>query len=176
MRPCTTMRSSCGVFLLMVAASPVIAEVELRGSPAELAKYIRPERQVLTLVGRAREVVQADVGTVVVAVKTQGKDLAGSLAANAERRWQIAQALQREGIDARNIRSERFSTSPQLGWFGKQPSSFEVVNRIEVKISDDRQRSVVADDVDSNPFEDQVIEVWATVTFEATARTEAAAK
>jgi uncharacterized protein len=263
MRPSATTATLCFSLLALAPVPDARAEVELKGTPSELGRYLRPERQMLTLVGHAREVVQADVGKVVITVKTQAKDLAGALGANTERRAQIAQALQREGIDAKNIRSERFSSSPNFGWFGKQPASFEVTNRIEVKITDDRQLTAVArlsepsgevsvsdvtfevtdqekrieklrlqafddavakkasyesrlgvllkptafrysssapgagsdsgsleeiivtarkttasrasdaaDMMETNPFEDQVIDIWATVTFEATPRAE----
>jgi len=48
------------------------------------------------------------------------------------------------GIDQQNIKSSRFSTSPQYGWFGKTPESYNVVNRIAVKALSDEQFEAIA--------------------------------
>jgi uncharacterized protein YggE len=37
------------------------------------------------------------------------------------------------------IRAEKFSSSPQFGWFDRSPSSYEVINRLIVDVTDDAQ-------------------------------------
>lgn len=133
-----------GIALASVLMSVAAAEVEVKGTPAELSKYLRGERQFVTLTGHAKETVEADTGKMTVTVRTQAKELVAALAANAERRAQIARALQRDGIDAKNIRSARFSSSPQFGWLGKTPNSFEVVNQMEVTVNNEQQLTAVA--------------------------------
>jgi len=115
------------------------AEVEMRGAPADLQKYLQPARRTVTLTGHARQTVPSDVGHVSVIVRTQAKELAAAMRANAERRSALAQQLTREGIPDKAIRAEKFSSSPQFGWFGRSPASYEVVNRLIVDVTDDAQ-------------------------------------
>jgi uncharacterized protein YggE len=70
---------------------------------------------------------------------TQAKELAAAMRANAERRTALAQLLTRQGIPDKAIRAEKFSSSPQFGWFGRSPTSYEVVNRLIVDVTDDAQ-------------------------------------
>jgi uncharacterized protein YggE len=115
------------------------AELELRGAPADLQKYLQPGRRTVTLTGHARQTVPSDVGHVSVIVRTQAKDLATTMRANAERRTALAQLLTQQGIPEQAIRAEKFSSSPQFGWFGHTPTSYEVVNRLIVDVTDDAQ-------------------------------------
>ncbi len=119
------------------------ADPELRGTPAELQKFLRTASHSVTLEGHAKQTVQADVGHVIVVVHTQGKDLTGAIVANGQRRDVLTKTLLSQGIEAKAIRTEKFSTSPQFGWFGKAPSSYEVVNRLNVEVADERQVTIV---------------------------------
>jgi uncharacterized protein YggE len=123
----------------VLASVGLAAEPELRGTAADLQKFLRPEPRTVTLIGHAKQTVQSDVGHVAIIVRTQAKDMTSAISANGQRRAAIAQALQSQGIDAKAIRAEKFSSSPQFGWFGKNPSSYEIVNRLTVDIVDERQ-------------------------------------
>jgi len=133
------------VLVLSILATGRIqaAEPELKGTPTELRQFLRTGNREVVLVGHAKQSVQADVGHVTVIVHTQGKDLTAAIAANAQRREALAQTLQSQGIDAKSIRAQKFSNSPQYGWFGKTPSSFEVTNRLIVDVVDERQLMLV---------------------------------
>jgi uncharacterized protein len=133
------------VGLVTVSATTIgrAAEPELKGTPAELQRFLRTATHSVTLVGHAKQTVQADVGHVTVIVRIQAKDLTGAITANGQRREALTQSLQSKGIDSKAIRAAKFSTSPQFGWFGKTPSSYEVVNRMTVDVSDERQLTIV---------------------------------
>lgn len=134
------------VALALGAAAPAAhADPELRGTPAELARYLKRTPRQLVLRGHARLVVPSDVAKVKVVVKTTGKDLPTALRANASRREALAAALVAAGIDGKKISAEKFSTSPQYGWFGKTPNAYEVVNHLTVSVADDRQLQSVAE-------------------------------
>ena len=62
------------------------ADPELKGTPSELQKFLRTASHSVTLEGHAKQTVQADVGHVIVVVRTQGKDLTGAIVANGQRR------------------------------------------------------------------------------------------
>lgn len=131
---------------LPALAGPAAAgEPEMRGTPSELRQYLKPQPSQVVLQGHARSTAQSDLGHATVVVHTSGKDLASALRANALRREAFASALVQQGIDAKAIRAEKFSTSPQFGWFGKAPVSYEVTNRLTVTIADDRQLQAVAE-------------------------------
>jgi uncharacterized protein YggE len=119
------------------------AEPELKGTPSELQRFLRTASHSVILVGRAKQTVQADVGHVIVVVRTQGKDLTSAIVANGQRRDTLTQSLLSKGIDAKAIRTEKFSTSPQFGWFGKTPTSYEVINRLNVEVADEHQIAIV---------------------------------
>jgi uncharacterized protein YggE len=128
----------------VTAAPPAPAAPELRGSPADLQRFLRTGTHTVVLSGHAKLTVQSDLGHVTVIVHTQGKELATALAANANRREALIHILQQQGIDPKNIRAQKFSASPQYGWFGKNPTSYEVINRLTVTISDDGQLTAIA--------------------------------
>lgn len=131
--------------LAALAGAASAGEPELRGTPAELRQYLKPPPRVVILQGHARQVLQSDVARVTVVVKTTGKDLPAALRANATRREAFVAALVAAGIDAKKVSAEKFSTSPQFGWFGKTPTSYEVNNRLTVSVADDRQLRAVAE-------------------------------
>ncbi|MFM2289865.1 MAG: hypothetical protein RL684_3008 [Pseudomonadota bacterium] len=146
-----------GSLCLAALAGPVLApgalagEPEMRGTPSELRQYLKPPSRQVVLQGHAKQTVQSDVGHADVIVRTSAKDLAAALRANAARREAFAAALAQRGIDAREIRAQKFSTSPQFGWFGKAPSAYEVTNRLTVTITDDRQLQAVAEAAAQSP-------------------------
>ena len=129
--------------LTFVAAWSQAAEPELKGTPSELRQYLHTGNREVVLAGFAKQSVQADVGHVTVVVHTQAKDLTAAIAANAQRREAMAQAIQSQGIDAKAIHAQKFSNSPQFSWFGKTPSSFEVINKLTVDVSDEHQLMIV---------------------------------
>jgi len=148
------MRTTHWLSLVMAAllgCTASAAEPELRGTPGDLQHYLRLGNREVRLVGHAQQTVQADVGHVSVVVHTQARDLTAAIAANAQRRQALAQSLQSQGIDAKAIRAEKFSSSPQYGWFGKAPNSFDVNNRLIVDVTDERQLMIVTGAASSSP-------------------------
>lgn len=137
--------NSAAALLLSALAtfSAQAAEPELKGTASELRQFLRTGNREVVLRGYAKQTVQADVGHVTVIVHTQAKDLTQAIVANAQRREAMAQAIQSQGIDAKAIHAQKFSSSPQFSWFGKTPTSFEVTNRLTVDVSDERQLMIV---------------------------------
>lgn len=129
--------------LVFAAAGALGAEPEMKGTPSELRQYLGMGARKVVLTGQAKQSVQADVGHVTVVVHTQAKDLTAAIAANAQRREAMAQAIQSQGIDVKAIHAQKFSNSPQFSWFGKTPSSFEVINKLTVDVTDEHQLMIV---------------------------------
>ena len=82
-------------------------------------------------------------------ITTEDKQLSNSIAANSNLREFISEQLTTEGIESDSIKSSKFSTSPQYGWFGKKPDSYKVVNRMAITISDESQLKTIATVADS---------------------------
>jgi uncharacterized protein YggE len=120
------------------------AEPELKGTPAELQRFLRTSSHSVTLVGHAKRTVQADVGHVTVLVHSQARELAAAMTAAGQRREAFIRSIQRGGIDAKAIRAAKFASSPQFSWFGKTPSSYDISNEITVDVADERQMIAVA--------------------------------
>jgi uncharacterized protein len=139
------------VLCLSIIGAVNAAEPELKGTPAELQKFLRTATHSVILIGHAKQTVQADVGHITVIVHTQAKDLTAAIAANRQRRDTLTQSLLGKGIDPKAIRVAKFSTSPQFGWFGKTPSSYEVVNRMTVDVSDEHQLTLVTASAAESP-------------------------
>ena len=73
-----------------------------------------------------------------------------SIAKNASLRAEITLNLAAEGLAKDDIKSSKFSTSPQYGWFGKKPSSYRVINRMAIAIIDEAHLQVIAAIADSS--------------------------
>jgi len=128
---------------LVAVVGASASEPELKGTASELRQFLHAGNREVMLTGHSKQTVQADVGHVAVVVHTQAKDLTAAIAANVKRRDEMTQALLSQGIDAKSIHAQRFSSSPQFGWFSKAPSSFEVSNKLTVDVSDERQLMIV---------------------------------
>lgn len=135
---------------ILLAAVTAWAEPELKGSPEELRQFLHPIEHTVTLTGQHEETAYTDKANVSLVIRTERDALAVAIAANAETRGQVTTRLLDAGVPAEAIRSSKFSTSPQFGWFGNRPRSFEVVNRMTVGITDEAHLELLATLIDAN--------------------------
>jgi len=131
------------IFSLIFTVS-LQAEPELKGSPNELRGFLHPTGNLVTITENAEEKAYSDIAVVSVLVTTEGKLLSDALAANTQLRKGLTESLINGNIQADNINSSKFSSSPQYGWFGKKPSSYKVINRLSIKLFDEKQLELVA--------------------------------
>jgi len=143
------------------------AEPELKGSPEELRQFLHPTENLVTLVGAHEESAYSDKAIFSLVITTEEQRLEDSLEANASLRTAISRSMIDAGIDPDEIHTSKFSTSPQFGWFGDKPKSFEVVNRMSVGISEEAHLQLLARLTDDN---DEI--VMADMAFEHTAEEE----
>ena len=111
---------------------------EIKGSPEELRKFLHPQKRSISLSANVERRVYADQAIVSVIVKNEAKTLANAMQANATLRAKLKTALVEAGVAANDIQNSKFSSSPQFGWFGDKPKSFEVINRVAVKINSEQ--------------------------------------
>lgn len=146
---------------MAVFSSVTLAEPELKGSPNELRGFLHPQNNIVSIREAAEERAYSDTAIVSVMVTTEDKLLSSALSANATLRAALKSALIEGGVDKENINSSKFSSSPQYGWFGKKPNSYKVINRLSIKLFDEKHLQLVA------KLADQNVEVeFSATTFE----------
>lgn len=146
------MKQNCVRMLFIVlslVAFSAFSEPELKGSPNELRQFLYPNDRIVTLFANAEKKAYSDEAIISLVITTEDKLLSESIANNGEFREGIVEKLSAAGIPRDNIKSSKFSTSPQYGWFGKKPDSFKVVNRMSVRISDEKDLKVIAELADN---------------------------
>ena len=119
-------------------------EPELTGTPNELQRYLDREEQTVAIYGRAEETAYSDTAHITLAVVTKEKTLTEALEENARLRQELVQDLVAAGFALDDINNAQFSTSPQYGWFGKNPNQFEVANRVKVTARSEQELTTVA--------------------------------
>lgn len=139
------------------------AEPILKGNPDELREFLDPVEHTVTLNATHDETAFSDKAIVSLVITTEASQLENSMRANAALRNTITQTLIDAGVGKDEINTSKFSSSPQFGWFGSKPKSFEVVNRMSVGITDEAHLQLIAALTDDN---DEV--VLAGMKFEHT--------
>ena len=125
-----------------------IGQPELKGSPQDLRGFLYPTDHLVTIYGQAEEKAYSDKAIVSLVITTENERLSLAISDNSALRATLTQSLVDAGISPASIKSSKFSSSPQYGWFGKKPSSYKVVNRMAVSIEKEahlKEIAVVAD-------------------------------
>lgn len=136
--------------LFICASLNVMALPEIKGNPAELEKFLKPEVPTVILKAKAEEKAYTDTAIISLVVTTENKLMAEAIKQNTNLRTGIMSTLVQAGIKADKIQSSKFSSSPQFGWFGSKPSSYEVVNRLAITIDDGKFMTDIANIADSH--------------------------
>ncbi|MBN2210485.1 MAG: SIMPL domain-containing protein [Sedimentisphaerales bacterium] len=137
--------------MLLLACSPVLgAEPELKGTPRELTNYLQDIPCTVQIVGEAEVKVQADRAVVTITVATEEKTLQDALLKNQQIRSLISAQLQQKGIAESDIRSDKFSSTPQYGLFGQKVDSYRVDNQVKITLGSEEQFRHVANLVDNH--------------------------
>ena len=137
--------------ILSLFSSLVFSAPEIKGSPQDLRGFLYPNDKIVTISGDAEERAYTDTAIVSLVITTEKKLLSEAIASNGSLRKKITNALTTAGISQQSINSSKFSSSPQFGWFGKKPTSYEVVNRMAISINSETQLEQVAKITDQAP-------------------------
>lgn len=130
-------KSSIGI-LFLIGVTGVNAAPEIKGQPEELKQLLYPSKKTITINESVVEKAYTDTAMVTLVITTEDDKLASAIKTNEQTRKKIASQLIEAGLDAKKINSSKFSTSPQFGWFGKEPDSYEVVNRMVVNVNSEK--------------------------------------
>lgn len=140
----TSMITSLSVLLVTLLSPASAYATELKGNPEELRNFLHPKQNVVSLMGEAKETAYSNKAIINLIITTEEDELADALQKNSGMRSLIISTLTSKGVRPENINTSKFSTSPQFGWFGKSPSSYEIVNRMSIAIFDEKQLVEIA--------------------------------
>ena len=153
--------------LLVCLSAAGHAQPELKGNPEELRRFLHPSGNIVTIRGEAERKAYSDEAIVTLTVTTENKLLSDAISKNSTLRSTLSDELVQNGVAKEAIRSSKFSSSPQYGWFGEKPSSYEVINRTSITISNEAHLETIA------AIADKFSEVELTdTTFEHTKKDE----
>jgi uncharacterized protein YggE len=76
--------------------------------------------------------------------------LEAALKANQDIRKQMLEKLAKAQIDPNDVIASKFSSTPQYGFWSKRPKSYEVVNAVQIPVSNEKDFQVIASVVDSH--------------------------
>ncbi|MCU7796169.1 MAG: SIMPL domain-containing protein [Candidatus Thiodiazotropha sp. (ex Myrtea spinifera)] len=138
------MKRTLLIIMLGLISNSVYSAPELKGSPQDLRGFLHPAEKVVTISGQAEERAYSDKAIVSLVISTEDKRLAQAISDNSLLRDKITKSLVTAGIQQDEIKSSKFSSSPQYGWFGSKPSSYKVVNRMAITISQETQLKEIA--------------------------------
>ncbi|MAT83290.1 MAG: hypothetical protein CMQ43_12030 [Gammaproteobacteria bacterium] len=137
-------------FLALALLLPglAVAQPQLSGTPDELSAFLEPAPHQAFFTGRAEETAYSDRAIVEVIVTTEAKALAEALQRNQRHVAELRERYRDAGIPPERITAARFSTSPQYGWFGREPSAYVVANRLSVTVDGEDALIAVARSAD----------------------------
>ena len=145
-------RTAAVLSLLAMSGVPAFASAspEVKGNPEELRRFLHPQKRLVSLNAEDEQKVYADIANVSLVVTTEESTMASALERNSKVRQTLIAALLSSGVKRDSINTSKFSTSPQYGWFGKKPTSYKVLNRMAVSITNEAQLHALAKLADSN--------------------------
>ncbi len=139
----------------MLLTFSAAAEPEIKGTPSEIAAYLRNVPKLTSITGEAELRVPAQRAVVTLKVVTDSKSLQDSLRNNQDVRARIAEQLRKRDLPADRIQTSKFSSTPKYGMFGEKAKSYRVENSLRVTVQDEKEFYAVAGLVDQ----------WAEVQF-----------
>ncbi len=138
------MKKTALITTLTLFSLPALSAPELKGSPQDLQSFLHPKTNIVTISDQAEETAYSDKAIITLVVTTENKRLSDAIASNTTLRNNITQSLIESGLSQQWIKNSKFSSSPQYGWFGSKPSSFEVVNRMAITIENEEHLQHIA--------------------------------
>lgn len=165
--------------VLSIISLSTFAAPEIKGSPQDLKGFLYPNDKIVTINGEAEETAYSDKAIISLAITTENKLLSEAISKNGLLREKITGSLVTVGISPDAIKSSKFSSSPQYGWFGSKPSSFKVVNRMAISITNEshlKEIAVVADQSEEVELSDTAFEHTKKDEFNEKVKTKALQK
>lgn len=137
------------LFVLLLLSTAVLAEPVLKGTPQELQSLLLEQRKLVHISGYGEVKTNADRAIVSLMIKTKDSQLRSALEKNQRIRETIKKKLLATGIADADIQFSRFSNTPNYGFFGDKPSSYDISNEVKITIAHESSLNEIAGIVDS---------------------------
>lgn len=145
-----TVRLIASLAATVALQSTAQAQPQLSGTPDELRGFLFPRPHTVNISGDGELTAYKDQAKVSLLVTTEARDLSQSMTRNQALRNELIQDFISAGIPASDINNSKFSSSPQFGFFGRDPSSYEVTARLEVDVETEEHLQLLAAAADEN--------------------------
>ncbi len=133
------------IVLVLLIAKSAYAEPRIEGTISELREYFLSENvNTVVLEATASNKVSYNKAVIKLLIKTENKNLATALEVNSKIRAKIKKMLVSSGIDKKNIKESKFSSTPEYGIFGDEPDSYKVENVLSIVVNTEQQMIKVA--------------------------------
>lgn len=139
------------IAFVLIAATTLSAEPELKGTPAELTSYLSGLSKLVSITGESEIKVPADRAAVTLKISTESKSLQESLRLNQEARGRVVAFLKESGFGTNQVQAARFSSTQKYGIFTEKAKSHRVDNFLKVTVRDEKEFQAVASAVDRWP-------------------------
>lgn len=138
------MKKTLLTFLLSLLVSLSQAAPEIKGNPQELKSFLHPVDNVVTISGYADEKAYSDQAIISLVITTESELLSEAIEKNSSLRGKLTGQLLQGSLSEEAIKSSKFSSTPQYGWYGKKPNRYKVVNRMSITVGKEDQFKEVA--------------------------------
>jgi len=128
----------------------LLATPEIKGEPKEIEEYLNNIPKQVTISATSKKIVTSESAEIVLSVETESSTLASALKENFDTRIDLKKQLETIGIQAKDIKESKFSSTPTYGIFGDEPKSYKVDNTITIIINSEQEMISVAKISDSN--------------------------
>ena len=150
-------------------SSSTLAQAQLSGTPDELREFLYPRPNTVNINGEGELTAYKDVAKISLMVTSEERSLSEAMEVNQALRLELIQGFVSAGIPQEDINNSKFSSSPQFGFFGRNPNSFEVSARMEIEVSSEEHLQLLAaaaDEHDEVEFENTEFEHSEEDSFE----------
>ncbi len=126
------------------------AQTQLSGTPDELREFLHPRPNTVNINGEGELTAYKDVAKISLLVTTEERTLSRAMEVNQAMRLELIQQFVAAGVPQEDINNSKFSSSPQFGFFGRNPNSFEVSARMEIEVNSEEHLQLLAAAADEN--------------------------
>lgn len=124
---------------------------EIKGSPADLEKFLAGVPKTVTITGEGEIKKTADRAIITLKVTTENKSLQEAMRLNQDVRAKIVEHLKTQNIPADRVQAAKFSSTPNFGWFSEKARSYRIENSVKITVSDEKEFQATSAAVDKWP-------------------------
>jgi uncharacterized protein YggE len=137
------------ICLFVMLPGTTLAEPIIKGTQQELRALLLEQHKPVNISGYGELETSADRAVVSLVVKTNDSQLRAAIERNRRIRETMKKRLMEKGIAEADIQFSRFSNTPNYGFFGDKPSSYDISNEVKITITRESSLGDIAGIVDA---------------------------